>query len=154
MIPDRLQYFLEHFCIDQRCDQIWTLGPRIYYQNTSTNTRTIWEHPWQVLFFQYVNLTSWKFRKVSVSSCSKLCVFGFELLEFEIWSFEIWQLKNWQFGIVNNWNSKFQKCEKINFRKMKCCKIALGNDEDPTNKCLKILDMNFISINKHEMDIW
>ena len=39
MIPDRLQYFLEHFWIDQKCDQIWTLGPRIYYQNTSNNTR-------------------------------------------------------------------------------------------------------------------
>ena len=27
MIPDRLQYFLEHFWSDQKCDQIWTLGP-------------------------------------------------------------------------------------------------------------------------------
>ena len=34
MIPDRLQYFLEHFWTDQQCDHIWTLGPRIYHQNT------------------------------------------------------------------------------------------------------------------------
>ena len=27
MIPDQLQYFLEHFWIDQQRDQIWTLGP-------------------------------------------------------------------------------------------------------------------------------
>ena len=37
MIPDRLQYFLEHFGNDQKCDQIWTLGPRIYHQNISKN---------------------------------------------------------------------------------------------------------------------
>ena len=35
MIPDRLQYFLEHFWNDQKCDQIWTIGPRIYHQNIS-----------------------------------------------------------------------------------------------------------------------
>ena len=35
MIPDRLQYLLEHFRNDQKVDQIWTLGPRIYHQNTS-----------------------------------------------------------------------------------------------------------------------
>ena len=29
MIPDRLQYFLEDFWIDQKCDQIWTRGARI-----------------------------------------------------------------------------------------------------------------------------
>ena len=36
MIPDRLQYFLEHVWIDQKRDQIWTLGPRIHYQNIQT----------------------------------------------------------------------------------------------------------------------
>ena len=40
MIPDRLQYFLEHFWIDQQCDQIWTHEPRIYYQNITTNKET------------------------------------------------------------------------------------------------------------------
>ena len=44
MIPDRLQYFLEHFRNDQKYDKIWTLGPRIYHQNLSTNPRKIWEH--------------------------------------------------------------------------------------------------------------
>ena len=34
MIPDRLQYILNDFWIDQKCDQIWSLGPRIYYENT------------------------------------------------------------------------------------------------------------------------
>ena len=38
MIPDRLQYFLDDFWNDQKCDQIWTLGPCIYHQNASTNT--------------------------------------------------------------------------------------------------------------------
>ena len=40
MIPDRLQYFQEHFWNDQDYDKIWTLGPRIYHQNISKNTRT------------------------------------------------------------------------------------------------------------------
>ena len=35
MVPDRLQYFLEHFWNDQNCDEILTLGPRSYHQNTS-----------------------------------------------------------------------------------------------------------------------
>ena len=35
MIPDGLQYFSEHFWNDQKCDQIWLLGPRIYNQNIS-----------------------------------------------------------------------------------------------------------------------
>ena len=39
MIPGRLQYFLKYFWIGQKCDQIWTLGARIYYQNTSKNTK-------------------------------------------------------------------------------------------------------------------
>ena len=34
MIPDPLQC-LERFWNDQKRDQIWTLGPRIYHQNTS-----------------------------------------------------------------------------------------------------------------------
>ena len=37
--PDRLQYFLEHFWIEQRCDQIWSLGPRIYHKNKLNNAR-------------------------------------------------------------------------------------------------------------------
>ena len=45
MIPDRLQYFFEHFWNDQKRDQILPLGPRIYHQNTTTNTGKIWEHP-------------------------------------------------------------------------------------------------------------
>ena len=38
MIPDRLQYLLDDFWIDQKGEQIWTLGARIHYQNTSKNT--------------------------------------------------------------------------------------------------------------------
>ena len=39
MIPDRLQYCLELFWIDQKRDQIWTLGPCIYHQNISKKLR-------------------------------------------------------------------------------------------------------------------
>ena len=34
MDPDRLQYFLAHFWDDQKCEQIWILGPGIYHKNT------------------------------------------------------------------------------------------------------------------------
>ena len=50
MIPDRLQYFLEHVWIDRKCDRIWTLGARIYYQNTST----IQENDGNILGTDYV----------------------------------------------------------------------------------------------------
>ena len=50
MIPDRLQYFLEYFWINQKLDWIWTVGPGIYYQNTSNNIRKVWEHPWNIIF--------------------------------------------------------------------------------------------------------
>ena len=45
MLPDRLQYLLEHFWNDQKCDQIWNLGPRIYHQNIKQIQEEIWEHP-------------------------------------------------------------------------------------------------------------
>ena len=40
MIPDGLQYFSEHFWIDQNCDQNSTLGPRIYHQSISKTQET------------------------------------------------------------------------------------------------------------------
>ena len=51
MIPDRLQYFLEHFWNDQKCDKLWTLGPHIYHKNISKDTRKM-GHPWQILCFR------------------------------------------------------------------------------------------------------
>ena len=47
MIPDRLQYFLEHVWIDQECDQIWTLGPRIYHK-----------HAWKIQEIMITSLTN------------------------------------------------------------------------------------------------
>ena len=38
MIPDRSQSFLDDFWNDRTCDQIWTLGPRIYHKNTLKHT--------------------------------------------------------------------------------------------------------------------
>ena len=31
-------------------EQIWTLGPRIYHQDTLKNTRKLWEHPKKYYF--------------------------------------------------------------------------------------------------------
>ena len=47
MIPDLWQYFLDEFWNfpnSPNIDQVWTCGPRIYYQNTIKNTRKLWEH--------------------------------------------------------------------------------------------------------------
>ena len=41
MIPDRLQYFLDYFLNFETCVQIWTLGPRIYHQNTTQKERCL-----------------------------------------------------------------------------------------------------------------
>ena len=44
MIPDRFRYFLDDFWNFEKCDQTWTLGPRIYHQNATKNTSRTWEH--------------------------------------------------------------------------------------------------------------
>ena len=117
MIPDRLQYFLEDFWNDKKCDQIWTLGPRIYHQNTSKNTRQIWKHPWAI----YSYLIIWNFDNLGSSAYQT-----FKLLEFEnlkIWKFftfenlNVWELKNMKF--VN-----LKSCKCIIY-KLEMCEIVM-----------------------------
>ena len=68
MIPDRLQYFVDFFWNDQTCDQIWTLGPRTYHQNTSTNTRNIGISLNNIMF----HIWDYGFFKSSENPCAEL----------------------------------------------------------------------------------
>ena len=160
MIPDRLQYFLEHFWKDQTCDQIWTLGPHIYHQNTSRNIRKLWKHPW----FSYLRIwnsdvfeglcTHLLFLFLLMIKCSKLenkamefaiCIL--KTRDFDFWYFEILKLRNLEVWQATFLISKLLKSWQIEDGEREMMKI-------PVNKFFKILDMNFISIKNHEMGNW
>ena len=64
MIPDRSQYFLEHFWIDQNAHQIWTLGARMYYQNTQTKQEKMGTSLNIIIFCKYGNKQSDCFENV------------------------------------------------------------------------------------------
>ena len=44
--------------------------------------------------------------------------------------------------------------KSCNFEKLKSRRRAPGNDKGPREEFLKILHINFISIKKHEIEIW
>ena len=71
---------LEHFWSAQKCDQTWTLGPGIYYQNNATNTRT-YGNVLDVIFISE-NLEVWKLWRVCVPN-----FLNFQNLE--CWTFRI-----------------------------------------------------------------
>ena len=89
-MADRFQYFLDDFLNDQKCDQIWTLGRRIYHQNTSRNTRKYGN----VLEQYYFHLWESEILKTLEGLCTWyvanfLCL---ETLKFEILELEIFKL--------------------------------------------------------------
>ena len=71
-------------------------------------------------------------------SYPKIILTNFEILEFTIFRFLNYCI--FVFGILN-------------FEQLKSRRRAPENNEDP-RKEFKILDMHFISIKKHEMQIW
>ena len=88
MIPDRLQYFLDGFWNDQKCDQIWTLGHRICHQkalnvqeNLGTSLKHIMFHIWE-----------YDILKMLEGQCTKL--FEFWNLKFQNWKVEIGEFEN------------------------------------------------------------
>ena len=46
MIPDRLQDFLEHFWIGQRCDQI--CSDPVFITKILQKIQEVWERPWNI----------------------------------------------------------------------------------------------------------
>ena len=103
--------FFEHFWNDQNCDQIRTLGPRMYHQNSSTNTR-IYGNSFEAYYF---HIREYEFSK----SLEGLCTI-FEIVEFEIpkllkveplknlkrWTLNIRvsiNLKSWKFTSSETW---------------------------------------------------
>ena len=109
MISDRLQYFLNDFWNDPKCDQIWTVGPRIYHQNTSKNTRIYVDIFENYYFVISENLKFWNLWKVYVPNL------------LELWNLEFlkWKYGTWKFDICKFWNLKILK-----FWKMKILKFG------------------------------
>ena len=160
MMPDRLQYCLEHFWNDQQCDQIWILGPRIYDKFISTTARTLWEHLWNISFsylriwnyeivWRSVNLLfrfmfRWKllcldfvFWKFGICKF-EICNMRFTIRNLTLWKCEIPFLKCWHFEVVGVW-----KFELLKFWKVKISKNTHGNDEDPRKTNLQNLGYEF-----------
>ena len=82
MIPDRFHYFLDDFWNFENLGNIWTRSPPNYYQNASTNTRKIWEHPGNILSVQiWDSFVFGKFSKMYVIE-NMFCFWDFEYLIF------------------------------------------------------------------------
>ena len=124
MIPDRLQYFWKHFWKDHKCDQIWTLGPRIYHQIILKCRREMMGTSLNILFHIWES----EILKILGGLCTQLVNFHFwhfEILKFEI--FENWNLGIWHFRNSKLWHLKFEfwilffdvlNCEIWNFEKL------------------------------------
>ena len=120
------------------------------FQRIHENMGTSMKH----IIFKSDNLTFWKFRNVCVPNFACSCVFDilklwnlkFEIVNFEISKFQIPTFEIWSLYSLKVWNLETLKFE--------ISKNAPGNDDDPRGIFFKILYINFISIKKHEMDIW
>ena len=62
--------------------------------------------------------------------------------------FEIGTLEMQNCGNLHIWNLTFWNIEKLKSRRR-----APGNDEDPRKTFFKILDLNFIPIKEHDIEI-
>ena len=93
MLPDRLQYFWEHFWNDQKCDQIWNLGPHNHQQNNSKNIRKLRGTSLNT-FFISENLKLWLLGNVCVPNFLKFC-------NLKIWEFASWKPKILKMKIRN-----------------------------------------------------
>ena len=101
MIPDRLQDFLDHFWNDEKCDQIWTLGPHIHHQKISTNIRKYGN------IFENFDLPISE--NLKLCKCWKVCVPFFKMA---ILKMKILELTSW------NW--------KMTFGNLKIGKLSIG----------------------------
>ena len=106
----------------------WTRRPPNYYQNASKNTRKLWEHPGKILFVSIQ--TSQIFENVRKNVCPR-----YQLL----------------FRLFFDFTRFFVKMKlylKPNFTEMRIGKWLIFHTKQDKN-----LDMNFISIKKHEQQI-
>ena len=92
MILDRLQYFLDDFWDDKKCDQIWALGPCIYHQQYFNQYRKNMGVPWKHIIFY---IWESEILRMLEDLCAKL----FETVGFNI--LKIWILKFLKCCILN-----------------------------------------------------
>ena len=108
-----------------------------------------------------------KFQK---SRNSKFETFKIGHLEMAIGTLNFGNFTDWKFQNSNLTTGSLKMSKLLNLGILKianpandisrisclsiCVKMGTGNDEDPRQSFFKILDMKFISIKNHEMQIW
>ena len=117
-------YFLDASGNFEHFVKIWSRNPSNYYQNASTNTRKIMESSWKNIIFVNMGLT--KFRKFSKSVCPRYQVV------FDVRFF---------FFFLILW---------VHILKIILRRWGIENDTFSIIKQHPNLNMNFISIKKHE----
>ena len=99
MIPDRLQHFLDDFWNDQKCDQILTLGPLIYHQNTSMNTRNnMGTSLTNIIFIAGI----WNSEICGKYACPTFVFSFLQCWNFENWKMNIWNMQIESWKLTNN----------------------------------------------------
>ena len=128
MVPDRLQYFLEHFGMDQSVHRIWTRWSGIYYQNISNNIRTFGNVLDKSQIFISENLKNWKSSKMPESPRHHGFVFfvfrNFFLIEYLILYYIFWR---WGPANDKDWLNKVYKSLIMKFISIKNMKWQFGN---------------------------
>ena len=142
-----------------------TLGPRIYHKKYFKRYKKIWERPWQIIFHIWESESLKIGMSVYLSFRSSEFRFLFEFLLFIQSSFlgiscsymfnfgDFVFLKFGNVGTLNLLDFKMVISKFWNFEMLKFRRRAPENDGDPCNKIFNILDISFISIKKHEMDL-
>ena len=128
IIPKRLQYFFGTFLERPKSDQIWTLGPRIYRQNTSKTKKRKMQETYGTsleIFFSYLiiwNSESWG--RSTYQTFWNFVFFTFanlDLLNFHFKHVDInSELEHLKFGNLKYEISKFWKCEESKTVTRKC----------------------------------
>ena len=158
MIHDRLQYCLEHCWIDQKCDQIWTIGPR--NQNTWKHKENYDGNLFETYHFHIREYKILNYSEGARTYCFGICcvVMCDVVLMWNLKNRKFGTLKLWHFWMsifeslnLKNWNMQFGILEILKFsnvivlEKLKFIKRAPDMMQNPA-KQIKTLDMNFISI--------
>ena len=117
MIPVRLQYFLEYVWNDWKCDKIWTLGPRIYQQNASRNSR---RKDGNLLEASFSYPRIWNSAKVGrffapnvLFECMLKKTLEVDKMKFRSYTNEI--VVFWNYALLKCCNSCLCKCRKFAF---------------------------------------
>ena len=128
-------YFLDDSGNFENFVKIWSRNPPNYYQNASKNTRKLWNHLGKILF-----LSIWDSQ--NFENVRNLYVLGTSFFDFSDF-----------FLISFRWFSDFLCFFWVYILKIILRRWGIENYTFSITKQHPNLDMNFISIKKHEMEI-